>query len=240
MPDFQSITDPFIDELKTMEAQLIKRIEQALAGNLSNIDLATLNAELDLFAELNALGYETKLAEYFGNYDKIVKDIHNEAVKRGLSGLAGTSARDLEILALNEEIFALDKGRLHTQRLKTSVMRGIIGGQTIGEILPTLQAIPLTDAQLTTEISTGISNFYATVTADVFAEDPNQKFTLGGPLDDKTRDTCRKVLEGQFEASKDGFTRAEIDAGAWAGLAGDTYTFIERGTFNCRHFPVPK
>ena len=44
--------------------------------------------------------------------------------------------------------------------------------------------------------------------------------------------------------SKEGYTKAEIDLGAWTKIAKQhcpkfegTYTFTFRGGFNCRHYP---
>ncbi len=250
--DFQNISDQFIGDLDKLQVEFIKRIEQALKGNLSAAGIAALDAEIDFFQELRLLGFDDKLNTYLDGYDEIVKQIHSDAVKRGLSGVVGVTATELDILASNEALFFLDKGRLYTQQFKNSVFRSIIGGETIGQILPTLRAIPLTDAQLTTGISTGITKFHATVTAKVFEESPDQKFLITGPLDDKTRASCKAVLLNQ---PKEGFTKAQIDAGAWTKIAKQFmvnptdserkvvelqgYTFIERGGFNCRHTPKP-
>lgn len=231
--DFQNISDQFIGDLEKMQEQFIRRIEQLLKGRLDDITLAQLSAEIDFFAELNALGYETKLDEYLKGYDEIIKQVHKDALARGLSGIVGTTAADLDILATNETLFLLDKGRLYTQQFKNAIFRGVIGGETIGEILPALRNIPLTDAQLTTGVSTGITRFQASAVAKVFEESPEQRFVLEGPLDGKTRDTCRNLLEKQPES---GHTKAEIDEGAWTSLAKGTYGFIDRGGFNCRHF----
>ena len=253
--DFEKISSQFIDDLDKLQEDFIKRIEQALKGDLSAAGIARLDAEIDFFQELRVLGFDDKLEEYLKGYDDVIREIHASATKRGLSGIVGVTATDLEILADNEALFLLDKGRLYTQQFKNSVFRGIIGGETIGEILPSLRGIPLTDAQLTTGVTTGITRFHATATAKVFEESPDQKFVIAGPIDGKTRASCRAVLLNQ---PKKGFTKAEIDEGAWTRLAkqfmggfqatpseikvvnNQGYTFIERGGFNCRHQPQPK
>ena len=157
--DFEQITAQFADDLDKMQEQLIKRIEQSFRGELSAIDLARLDAQIDFFEELNALGYESKVTQFIGNYDEVVRQIHAEAIKRGVVGIVGDAALDLELLALNEEIFLLDKGRLYTQQFKNAIYRSIIGGETLGELLPTLRGIPLTDEQLIIRISTGTSTW---------------------------------------------------------------------------------
>ena len=245
----------FTQQLDEVQARFIKRIQGLLPANLGAVDLATLNAEIDFFKELNAAGYSDTLEQFLKEYDDIIIQVHQQATARGLAGIVGVTATDLDLLINNEALFLLDKGRLYTQQFKNSVFRSIIGGETIGEILPTLQAIPLTDAQLTTAVTTSITRFNATATAKVFEESPDQKFVIAGPIDEKTRASCKAVLLNQ---PKEGFTKDEIDAGAWTRLAKEFmgsfkptsseikvvetqgYTFIERGTFNCRHQPNPK
>lgn len=234
MPDFRHSTDVFLADLDKLQASFIKRIEQMLAAGLSNADLATLQAEIDFFAELEALGFNNKVRQYFNNYSQIVLDVNAMATTAGVAGIVGTTAIDLQILAENEALFVLDKGRLYTQQFKTALFSSIIGGQPVGEILPTLGNIALTDTQLNTAINTGISRFQATAVGKVFEDEPETRFVLEGPLDNKTRDTCRRVLERQ---EPEGKTREEIDEGAWKALAeDDSYTFVNRGGFACRHF----
>ena len=253
--DFEKISSQFIDDLDKLQEDFIKRIEQALKGDLSAAGIARLDAEIDFFQELRVLGFDDKLEEYLKGYDDVIREVHRDATKRGLSGIVGVTATDLEILADNEALFLLDKGKLYTQQFKNTIYRSIIGGETIGEILPTLRAIPLTDAQLTTGVTTGITRFNAVATAKVFEESPDQKFVLAGPLDGKTRASGRAVLLNQ---PKEGFTKAEVDGGSWTRLAKqfmggfqptpseikfvetNGYTFIERCGFNCRHQPQPK
>ena len=241
-----------ITQLDEVQARFIKRIQSLLPNNLGDVNLAQLDAQIDFFQELNASGYSDTLEDFFKEYDDVIKQVHLQATSRGLSGIVGVSATDLDLLANNEALFLLDKGKLYTQQFKNSIVRSIIGGETIGEILPSLKGIPLTDAQLTTGISTGIEKFHATATAKVFEESPNQKFRLEGAIDGKTRASCRAVFENQ---PKEGLTKSEIDAGAWTKLAKQFmvkptdserkvidiqgYTFIERGGFNCRQQPQP-
>ena len=255
MIDYNQITSQFTDDLDKMQEQFVKRMEGAFRGDLSAVDLARLNAEIDFFEELNALGYNSKVTEMIGNYDEIVRLVHSEATRRGLTGIVGVAAQDLEILALNEEIFLLDKGRLYTQQFKNAIFRSIIGGETMGELLPTLRNIPLTDSQLTIGVSTGITRFQRTAVGRVYDEAPNQRFKLSDdPLDSKTRASCAAVIRHQ---PKEGWTRAEINAGQVTKIAleflseteyspservflqTNGYKWIEAGGWNCRHDWVP-
>ena len=176
--DIEQINSQFLNELDLLQEDFIKRIEQALKGDLSAAGIARLDAEIDFFQELRVLGFDDKLEEYLKGYDDGIREVHRDATKRGLSGIVGVTATDLDLLMDNEALFLLDKGRLYTQQFKNSIFRSIIGGETIGEILPTLRGIPLTDAQLTTGVTTGITRFHATATAKVFEESPDQKFVI--------------------------------------------------------------
>ena len=248
MPDFENISSQFINDLDKLQEDFIRRIEQGLKGNLSNIDLAELSADIDT---LNLAGYDIKIGEYLKNYDDIIIAIHNEATARGLRGVVGAAAIDLEILANNEAIFLLDKGRLYTQEFKNALFRGIIGGESIGQILPSLRSIPLTDAQLTIGVSTGINRFQRTAFGKVYEEIPDQRFKLSeNPLDIKTRASCKAVIQHQ---PKEGWTRKEINEGAATKIAlqfmnetehspserkfvmENGYTWVNAGFWNCRH-----
>ena len=253
--DINKINTQFLNDLDKLQEDFVKRIEQALKGGMSDIELIRLNAEIDFFEELNKSGYSIKLEQYLKNYDQIAIEVHNQAKIRGLTGIVGVTAQELDLLADAEAIFYLDKGRLYTQEFKTAIFRNLIGGEPIGNIIPSLRSIPLTDAQLTIGVTTGISRFHATATAKVFEESPNQRFLLGGPIDLKTRASCRAVLENQ---PKEGLTIAEIRDGAWTKLALENmnqfehspsekklvqeqgYTFINRGIWGCRHQPTPE
>ena len=248
--NIEQINAQFLSDLNLLQEDFVKRIEQGLKGGLTLAEL-----DIDFFDKLSALGFEDKFNQYFDGYDEIIKQVHADAVKRGLSGVVGATAIDLDILANNEALFVLDKAKLYTQQFKTSVIRSVIGGETIGEILPTLRNIPLIDPQLTIGIDTGISRFHATTTAKVFEGSPNQKFRLEHPVDAKTRASCRAASLNQ---KKEGYTKAEIDAGAFTKLALENmtqfehspseikfvkengYTFIVRGGYNCRGLFKPK
>lgn len=247
----EEILAPFIADLQRMEEELVKKIEIALKGGLTDISIAQLEAEINIFEELNALGYGNRIGEHLKNYDNIVLQIHQKAVDKGLTGLVGTSAVDLEVLIRNEEIFMLDKGRLYTSQFRGALFNSMINGQTIGETLTTLRGIPLTDAQLTVGLSTGMSRFYRTTTAEVYKDTPEQRFLLTPqPLDVKTRASCSAVIKHQ---PKGGWTKKEIDSGAATKTALEFlseveyspserefvlthgYNWLEAGGFNCRH-----
>jgi hypothetical protein len=183
---------------------------------MSDIQLAQLNAELNIFEEMNALGYDSRITEFLNNYDDIVLQVHQQATQRGLAGIVGVTASDLEILATNNEIFMLDKGRLYASQFKSALLNSLINGQSIDETLSTLRGTPFTDAQLRTGVTQGITRFESSAIAKVFDESPEQKFRLEGPIDAVIRASCHAVMVNQ---PKDGWTKKEIDGGSATKLA---------------------
>ena len=230
--DYDKITSTLVDDLDRIEKGLITRIEAYLKTGIKDIPLAQLDAELDIFQVLNDLGYEGKVRQFFSNYDEIVKQLHNDAIKRGLNGIVGVTAQDLEIIANNNEIFALDKGRLYGSQFKSTLLEGVISGQPFNETIKLLQGTKLADTQLRVGLNQGITRFESIGIGKIYEEDPEQRFGLFGPLDSVTRDECANALSIQ---PAEGWTRAEIDAGA----AGAGYTWVDRGGYNCRHQWVP-
>lgn len=83
--------------------------------------------------------------------------------------------------------------------------------------------------RLVTEAQTGISTFERMVKNEQFKEAGIDKFQYIGPLDDRTRDVCREVL--QDPRNQTGFTRSEIDS-----LPVD---MVGGGGWNCRHDWLP-
>ncbi|KKK80658.1 hypothetical protein LCGC14_2821280, partial [marine sediment metagenome] len=83
----EKISSQFIDDLDKLQVDFIKRIEQALKGDLSAAGIARLDAEIDFFQELRVLGFDDKLEEYLKGYDDVIREVHRDATKRGLSGI---------------------------------------------------------------------------------------------------------------------------------------------------------
>ena len=110
-----------------------------------------------------------------------------------------------------------------TNRLTTSIFQNLYAGVSINDTISALEGIPLADYQLNTATYTSIKTFDDTARYKVF-EGLNVKWTYFGPLDSKTRDTCRATKENE---PKGGYTVEQV-------LSLDT-PFGFRGGFNCRH-----
>jgi hypothetical protein len=117
----------------------------------------------------------------------------------------------------------LGSARAYSNRLTTSIFQNLYAGVSINNTISALEGIPLADYQLNTATYTSIKTFDDTARYKVF-EGLNVKWTYFGPLDSKTRDTCRATKENE---PKEGYTEEQV-------LSSDT-PFGFRGGFNCRH-----
>ena len=246
------IIEILLKDLEKIEADLIKRIEAALkAGYFTDVELSQLVAELDLYQELNNLGYASKLEKYFDNFDEIFLAINEQAKQRGLAGITGVAARDLDTLIQVKANELLGKAEYYAKQLRSRLVENLVAGTPVNQLVESLKEIPLRDYQLTVALNTGISQFQSVATAKVYEDSPEQRFYLFGPDDEKVRASCRAVLENQ---PKEGWTKKEIDDGAAQKLVNlyaidyaenpsslkaaleNNYSFVNRGGYGpCRH-----
>ena len=207
-----------VKDLEKIEAELLKRLDRAIkSGQLTKADLAQLSGEIDFFKELNKLGYSSKLEQHFEQYKSIVEEINRQAVNNGLRGLVGGSVGDLDNFLNLKAGELLGRAQLFANELKSGLMGNLIAGTPLKEIIGQLQkSTRLADYQLKVALTTGLKQFRSITTAKVYEDEPEVKYKLYGPEDEKNRPTCAGVLKYQ---PKEGFTKAEIDAGAWTKLA---------------------
>jgi hypothetical protein len=249
--------EQFLKDIELIEQQLIKRIEIALKrGYFSDVELSQISAELDFYQELNNLGYASKLEQYFENFDNLLLEINKQAQARGLAGITGVAARDLDTLIRVKGEELLGRANQYALQLRTKLFENIVAGTPVTELIKSLTEIPLRDYQLTVALNTGVAEFERAAIAKVYEESPEQRFILYGVLDDRTRPACQAVLEYQ---DKKGYTKKQIDDGELTKIVkehaeeftqnakGETipsllkqaletdYTFQGCGGFNCRH-----
>ena len=249
-----------LKDLQKIEDELLRRIKIALeSGRLSSKDLAELSGQLDFFTELQKLGYTSKLEAHFGKYEEIIKQIQKQAAEQGVSGLVGTNVRDLDNIVNLQAKELLGKARTYADTLKTNLLSHIVAGTPIKGIIESMKETKLADYQLRVSLTTGLRQFRILSTSELYKDEPDKRFKLYGARDEKNRPACAGVLEYQPE---EGFTRKEIDDGAWTKLAvkgikefglnkdgelpphlqklAETieYNFLTCGGFNCRHEPL--
>lgn len=249
MPDYENIISYFNDDLNKIEIDLIKRIQATLKSGASDIELAQLYAEINLYNELTDLGFESSLNKYFDNYDEIAAQIISDARSKGVN-LTGVNAAELDLIKGLDYEYLQGKTNIWGLQLQSSILKGLITGKDRKELVKELQGYPLRDYQMDVAIRTGYTEFNALTTAKIYESRPGQRFRLEGPKDIRTRPSCNAVLKYQ---PKEGWTLEEIKTGAATKLVQKhanefaknkselkqaletNYDFVHRAGFNCRH-----
>lgn len=225
MAQVQPAVNLFLSDIKRLESGFNKSLE-VLIGNLSkasDTELINTMSQLNLFNELVEQGYGEALDRLDGEYGKLLEGALKEAEKRGVTGLSGPGLQGLEVLKdLNTEKL-INQAGVYANTMKSQLFQNLYAGLPPSEIIANLAGTELATHQLAVSVYTGIKSFDDMARFKVF-EGLDVKWTYFGPLDDRTRDTCRATKENEPE---DGYTEKQV-------LSSDT-PFGERGGFNCRH-----
>lgn len=219
MPDFLE------NELAKIEKEFIKRIQ--MIGKLPKSEQIKIIAQADLIQEMEAAGLTKLVNKMKVNYIDIIQELAGKK----LQGVSPATLNQLEKVIQLDTNQILRSGHQYADRLQSALIKEMSTGKAISSVnfsIPGFQPNWEIAAVQTSEAS-----FRSGVTAGVFEDEPEQKFILVGPLDDKTRDTCQAALGSPDNV--EGWTIEEIDSGEVSAIAGDSYTWAFRGGFNCRH-----
>ena len=99
---------------------------------------------------------------------------------------------------------------MHSNRLTSAIFQNLYAGVSVNDTIKVLEGIPLAGFQLETLTYTGIKTFDDAARYKVF-EGLNVKWTYFGPLDDRTRDSCRKTKEKEPEGWKTSYDNQSIN-----------------------------
>ena len=225
MAQVQPAVNRFITDIKRTERKFQKKLRSVVRNlsRLSDTQLITAITQLNLFNEIIEEGYGNALNGLDSEYEKLLAQAVAEATKRGVTPLGGAGLQGLETLKDLDTAELLGSARAYSNRLTTSIFQNLYAGVSINDTISALEGIPLADYQLNTATYTSIKTFDDTARYKVF-EGLNVKWTYFGPLDSKTRDTCRATKENE---PKGGYTEEQV-------LSLDTPIGF-RGGFNCRH-----
>ena len=225
MAQVQPAVNSFIKDVEKLERKFqgsLKTIVRSL-GAMTDTELIVAIGQLNLFNEIVQQGYGDALNGLERDYEKLLAKAVSEANRRGVTALSGAGLQGLETLKdLNTEQL-LGSASVYSNRLTTSIFQNLYAGVSINDTIKALEGIGLADYQLNTATYTSIKTFDDTARYKVF-EGQDVRWTYFGPLDSKTRDTCRATKENE---PKKGYTEEQV-------LSSDT-PFGFRGGFNCRH-----
>ena len=222
------------NELKQLQEKFIASIK--MFDNLTMEEKISLAYQMDVFQELQSLGLSDIVDDLTNEYAGILARLSDLVPK----GVAPLSLQDIALIAELDAETLLGKAEAYAKEFKSSLIKGFIIGEDTAAIQQRLGDINLASNQTIAAINTARDEFNATATAKLFEDEPETRFKLTDfPLDEKTRDSCRAVIEFQ---PNEGWTKEEIDNGAVSQLVrsvvddfeGD-YSFIKRGGYNCRH-----
>ena len=227
--------DGFLEsELQQLEDRFLSRVK--IFNQLSQTEKINLAIETDFFAELERLGLTRVLQKLQSEYAGIVGEI----TKLKPGGIEPIQYVELQTLMDLDTESLLNTARSYSSQFKSSLLKGLVSGESTSDIVSRLGDIGLKTNQTIAAVTTAKDEFNAASMAKVFEDSPDTRFKLAGPLDDRTRCQCKAVM---LDQPKNGFTKAEIDEGAWTKIAlslcpkfDGKYTFINRGGYNCRHF----
>lgn len=228
-------------ELEQLEARFLTRIKQF--NGLSQIEKIKLAAETDFFSELQGLGLTRVVERLQLEYGAILKEL----IKIKQEGISPATYEDLQIIMDLDSESILRSAQAYSAQFKSRLLKGFIAGEDTKSIIDSLGEIGLKNNQLIAAVNTSRDEFHSTSLAKLYEDSPDTRYVLAGPVDMRTRCECLTVMMKQ---PKSGFTKQEIDKGAWHKLAmkdcakymeritggkQNPYGFINRGGFNCRH-----
>jgi len=240
MPD-SSLSNFLESDLVALEERFIKVLKQF--DNLSQVERIQLAAELDFFGELESAGLTRALQKLNSEYAGIIRELAGYKAQ----GISALTLQDLELLVEADTDSLLRSAQSYSSEFRSRVVAGFIAGEDTSEIESDLQNIGLSKRERISAINTFRDRFQAVAVAKLFEDEPETRFKLSGPLDIKTRCSCRAVLTKQ---PKEGLTKSEIDKGAWHKIAlancadyakqvaegKPKYNMVNRGGYSCRHF----
>ena len=225
MAQVQPAVNTFIKDVEKLERKFqgsLKTVVRSL-GTMTDTELIVAMGQLNLFNEIVQQGYGDALNGLERDYEKLLAKAVAEANRRGVTALSGAGLQGLETLKdLNTEQL-LGSASAYSNRLTTSIFQNLYAGVSVNDTIKALEGIGLADYQLNTATYTSIKTFDDTARYKVF-EGQDVRWTYFGPLDSKTRDTCRATKENE---PKGGYTEEQV-------LSSNT-PFGFRGGFNCRH-----
>jgi len=220
--------ETFIKELEKIEAQITKEISNIISQSKgTTLDRMTLVEEYNIDKRMTELGFGTAALIYVESFDSMV--IGSPFVKK----ISLDFVSEVNLIQKNMIEYLINEQKKYHSLLTMQIENGLMSGLKSKDIIKSLGDIPLSSAQINTEVNTAYANQSRNITREAFKDDKEQRFEYVGPVDGVTSDPCLYAMENQ---SPEGHTMAEINGGIfpevnWGGRIP---------SFNCRHefYPV--
>ena len=238
MPTF----DEIIKGMEGLDKKLINELLKLSGASKAKLLDFIASGEFDEF--IASTGLNRLLTGNTKEYDIIFKQTLSKLQAAKLTGEALTRiSTNAELIKGFQDRTVLGFYQSQTNRLKTHLASGLIGGENFRDVVlkfgqgivteqnPIATWHFFTDANVGTVINTGYADFSRTMTADAFIDQPGQKFQYVGGTIPTSSEQCRWLIENQ---RPDGYTKEEIDAGI-STPAGLIDFFGRSPNFNCIH-----
>lgn len=215
----------FSSQIGKVEASLYADLGKIASqlNQLSDTELINIIREVNFFQDLLDRGYADAVNGLIDSYGDNLSKIVKEARKRGIRDIGGATVSQLELLQELDTRTLLGNASSFSERLTNELFSGIVSGEGISSIVNRLSETKLLPHQLNVAVYDSFKQFDDLARYKVF-EGADVTWTYIGPIDDRTREVCRKTIENE---PKSGYTEEKA-------ASSDT-PFGVRGGFNCRH-----
>ena len=239
--------DQIIKTLESLDVQLLKRFKLLYGSKANKGQLLDFVASSEFDDLINQSGLNELLGKHAGEFDALFGESLGNLPSLGESVLSRI-VENAELIKTTNERTVLGYFKYQTERLRTHLVSGLVGGETfedtiksfgkgiVGQKNPVAKWHFFTEANVGTVIHTSYTDFGRTITADAFADEPEQKFEYVGGVIPTSSEQCAWLMSNQ---RADGYTKTEIDTGIqtpngpidWHGRIPN---------YNCIHQWLPK
>lgn len=227
--------DFLIEELILLESNIFLFFDRLLRASRNNVLLIF---DTDFNQLLNDAGLDKTINKLESEYTKIVSSDVKLAQSLGVS--LPKKFDSLQYLMETDADILLNNTKNFSNELKKKILNGFNNNLSSSQIMSLLKDTKLSESQIVATLNTAQSQFRAASMATMFQDAPDVRFRLAHVMDNRNRCQCKAVYLNQ---DKNGYTKDEIDKGAWTKLAKQfcpkfdgEYSFINRGGWNCRGF----
>ena len=232
--------DFYTIELEKIQKELFDKLEKVVTGlkDLSDRELLRITGQIDLFEEMERLGYGTLLGRVGSAYDDQIALAFAELTRRELAKVPAISITTLEQIKALDMDYLSEGVQQYARQLKSAMVRNLVARESIDDILVNLRTSfgpgnIISSKQFKFLINDAFARFQHTSRAKAYEEFPNIKFKYSGPTAGNRRDSCLHILNKY----KEPLTREQIDNLKIPPQKDNSVFqgFIARGGFNCTH-----
>lgn len=231
-------------KLQTPEQMLaqLDRIDSKLSKFLSKLnetELANVLQPGNWTQLMSDVGLTQWVNKYTANYDTLFR-----SSLKGL-GKVESAVADIGSIRRNMSIVKASNNRTivgyltgNSGNIQNKLIDSIVNGTTARSTTEAILSVNTlhTPSQVGTVVNTAYSDFGRSVTAQVFKNEPEQRFRYTGGVIPTSSEECRWLFENQ---KPEGYTKAEIDAGITTPFGTINWNGREPN-FNCIHEWLPK